>query len=387
MRSYITKCTNGDAGSRVNSRLKLAIMGTFSMLTAIQALAHDIPCETSVQSTERVICDHAILNSEYGHIHEQQIKLVAASNVSQDTIDQWKRDLYSCTDVSCVDTKFAAWDDIASAVGSTASAPKVSSSSAAANSAISEGGSSAERASPSDTSSTGNIPVPEAASASSKVIASSASSGSEGHTGGTFLGGFGAALALFLFFKVVRRKSKSGRVPVKPLPQPRATVQRPQDADDEDDDLSSLRAEVTQMRADQREISRQHARIQEEAERRARSEKQEHDRQASEQQRERYRQQKELEQQKRERELQTQRENLKRTEDRRRAEDAERRRAKEEAKKYERCKYCNSTGYGPCPMSPHKVHERLSDGKHCVFCGYVGIGGTCGHSPTRRHQK
>jgi hypothetical protein len=373
MRSYIAKYANCDAVSCVTSFIKLATIGAFSMLTTIPALAHDIPCETSVQSTERVICDHAILNSEYGHIREQQIKLVATSDVSQDTIDQWKRDLYSCTDVSCVDTKFAAWDDIASAVRSTALAQKVASSS---TEEISESASSAATVSPPDTSSTTEIPVPEAAVINSQVSVSPANSGSEGHTGGTFLGGFGAAFVLFLFFKVVRRKSKNGRVPLRPVKsssQRRVTGQRPHD-DDETEELS-LQSEVAQMRAEQREMARQHARSQEEANCRIRKEKEEGDRQAFLQRQEQFLQQKEQYRQQRERASQMQKEK-----------EAERRRAAEEKKKYESCKYCGSSGRGGCLMSPHKVHERLSDGKHCVFCGSTGTG-ACTLSPFKKHQR
>jgi len=34
-----------------------------------------------------------------------------------------------------------------------------------------------------------------------------------------------------------------------------------------------------------------------------------------------------------------------------------------------KCKYCNSTSYGSCIMSPHKRHEHNDNEKKCVFCG------------------
>jgi hypothetical protein len=50
-----------------------------------------------------------------------------------------------------------------------------------------------------------------------------------------------------------------------------------------------------------------------------------------------------------------------------------------------KCRFCDSTSYGPCHRSPHRKHEHISDDKRCEFCGSPAYG-QCLFSPTKRHR-
>lgn len=39
-----------------------------------------------------------------------------------------------------------------------------------------------------------------------------------------------------------------------------------------------------------------------------------------------------------------------------------------------KCKYCGSTSFGGCGMSPHGRHEHSDIGDKCVYCGSSGYG-------------
>jgi len=49
------------------------------------------------------------------------------------------------------------------------------------------------------------------------------------------------------------------------------------------------------------------------------------------------------------------------------------------------CIYCNSSSYGSCTRSPHRIHEHVGDEKHCVFCGSSSYG-SCTRSPIGIHK-
>jgi hypothetical protein len=50
-----------------------------------------------------------------------------------------------------------------------------------------------------------------------------------------------------------------------------------------------------------------------------------------------------------------------------------------------RCRYCNSTSYGSCLLSPHKKHEHAGDETRCEYCGSSSYG-TCLLGPTKKHR-
>ncbi len=50
-----------------------------------------------------------------------------------------------------------------------------------------------------------------------------------------------------------------------------------------------------------------------------------------------------------------------------------------------KCRYCSSTSYGYCLLSPHKKHEHIEDEKRCEFCGSSSYG-SCLNSPTKKHR-
>ena len=52
-----------------------------------------------------------------------------------------------------------------------------------------------------------------------------------------------------------------------------------------------------------------------------------------------------------------------------------------------KCRYCGNLGYGSgCLHSPTKKHEHIEDEKKCEFCGSSGYGSGCQHSPTHKHR-
>jgi hypothetical protein len=46
------------------------------------------------------------------------------------------------------------------------------------------------------------------------------------------------------------------------------------------------------------------------------------------------------------------------------------------------CRYCGSSSYGSCRMSPSKVHEHND---HCEFCRSSSYG-SCSMSSSKRHR-
>jgi len=49
------------------------------------------------------------------------------------------------------------------------------------------------------------------------------------------------------------------------------------------------------------------------------------------------------------------------------------------------CKYCGSSSYGSCTLSPHKVHEHINSPGACVYCGSTSYG-SCGIAPNKVHK-
>lgn len=98
---------------RLRSRL-LTLLLTLPSLCATTAFASDLQCATTRQPAERVICDHAILNSEYDDIYAQQQNLLSAGKLSPQDIAGWKQARNACIDVHCIDGVFAQWKTLAS---------------------------------------------------------------------------------------------------------------------------------------------------------------------------------------------------------------------------------------------------------------------------------
>ena len=70
-------------------------------------------CDAPQDGVNKIICEHAILLSEYRKIASEQKTLINSGTLSASNLSAWKNDLFSCTDVHCVDISFSSWNDIA----------------------------------------------------------------------------------------------------------------------------------------------------------------------------------------------------------------------------------------------------------------------------------
>lgn len=50
-----------------------------------------------------------------------------------------------------------------------------------------------------------------------------------------------------------------------------------------------------------------------------------------------------------------------------------------------KCKYCGTTSFGSCSVSPHRKHEHNTDENQCRYCGTTSYG-TCSVSPNGKHE-
>lgn len=101
-----------------------------SLLWSATSWATDIQCDSTKQPAQRVICDHAILNHEYGDIYDQQQALIQQGKLSPSDIAAWKQKLDACTDVHCVDGVFAQWGTTDRSLANSPAAPVMSASEA-----------------------------------------------------------------------------------------------------------------------------------------------------------------------------------------------------------------------------------------------------------------
>lgn len=119
----------------MNLRHYLILLLSIAAFGSTAAMASDLQCASTQLPAERVICDHAILNSEYDDIFAQQQALLNAGKLSPEQIAQWRQSRNACTDVHCVDVVFAQWTAMTRSVTATpqaAQAPAIASSTDAA---------------------------------------------------------------------------------------------------------------------------------------------------------------------------------------------------------------------------------------------------------------
>jgi uncharacterized protein len=109
--------------------IKCAIF-TSCMLISTSSWATDIQCARTQQPAQRIICDHAILNSEYDDIYEQQQKLVQQGKLTTNNLIVWQQKRDACTDVHCMDGVFAEWNTINKGLESVATVPAITASEA-----------------------------------------------------------------------------------------------------------------------------------------------------------------------------------------------------------------------------------------------------------------
>lgn len=209
----------------MHPRRHLVLLLSAAALGSTGAWASDIQCASTRQAAERVICDHAILNNEYGDIFDQQQALMSSGKLLPEQLAQWRQARNACTDVHCVDTVFAQWKSMASSLDTTARAQAVPAmASATALAPVGPNPDSpptlASQALPTSEASLVRqgsaagvaLPQPVEPQASSPAVASSAASASE--SSGT--SGMSAALIVALLVAVgfgalfARRKKKGG---------------------------------------------------------------------------------------------------------------------------------------------------------------------------------
>ena len=99
-----------------------ALLLSMAALGPAAAWASDIQCATTRQPAERVICDHAILDNEYGDIFAQQQNLQSNGKIAPEQIARWKQARNACTDVHCIDQVFGQWNLIAKSAQANAAA-------------------------------------------------------------------------------------------------------------------------------------------------------------------------------------------------------------------------------------------------------------------------
>ncbi|KAA1015258.1 hypothetical protein FVF58_04690 [Paraburkholderia panacisoli] len=191
------------------------------------AWASDIQCATTRQLAERVICDHAILNNEYGDIFEQQQALMSSGKLLPEQLARWRQSRNACTDVHCVDIVFAQWKSMAKSVGTTSrtgAAPVVASATAMAPvgptpDAIASIASQASPTSEASLVRQGSaagvaLPQPVAMQASSPAVASAASTPSDTRSPTGMSAGLLTALLVAVGFGALfRRRKKGGGAP------------------------------------------------------------------------------------------------------------------------------------------------------------------------------
>jgi uncharacterized protein len=100
------------------------------LLCCTSSEATDIQCESTQQPAQRVICDHAILNHEYGNIYEEQQKLVQEGKLAPNDLAAWKRKRDACIDVHCIDGVFSQWSAIKNGLASGTREPVITASEA-----------------------------------------------------------------------------------------------------------------------------------------------------------------------------------------------------------------------------------------------------------------
>jgi uncharacterized protein (TIGR03382 family) len=188
------------------------------------AWATDIQCATTRQLSERVICDHAILDNEYDDIFAQQQALLSSGKLSSAQLAQWRQSRNACIDVHCIDTVFANWKLMAKSVEATTAtvpAPAMASATAMAPVGPTSGTIAlpASQALPTSEASLVRqgsaagvaLPQPVAAQASSPAVGSAASSQSDSRsTTGMSAGLLMALLVAVAFGALFRRRKKNG---------------------------------------------------------------------------------------------------------------------------------------------------------------------------------
>lgn len=109
--------------------IKCAIF-TSCMLIGTSSWATDIQCARTQQPAQRIICDHAILSSEYDDIYEQQQKLVQQGKLTTNNLIAWQQKRDACTDVHCMDGVFAEWSTMDKSLERVATVPAMTASEA-----------------------------------------------------------------------------------------------------------------------------------------------------------------------------------------------------------------------------------------------------------------
>jgi uncharacterized protein len=123
-------CTHKEGKLPLLARnIKCAIF-TSCMLISASSWASDIQCARTQQPAQRIICDHAILNSEYDDIYEQQQKLIQQGKLTTNNLIAWQQKRDACTDVHCMDVVFAEWSTINKSLESVATVPAMTASEA-----------------------------------------------------------------------------------------------------------------------------------------------------------------------------------------------------------------------------------------------------------------
>jgi hypothetical protein len=86
----------------------------FTFLTSTSFAVTDIQCKkVEMQKYEEVICEYAILNSQYEDIFQQQKELIGAGLIQENLVDSWRNKRNLCIDVACMDSVFGEWKTIA----------------------------------------------------------------------------------------------------------------------------------------------------------------------------------------------------------------------------------------------------------------------------------
>lgn len=181
------------------------------VLGCAPAWASDIQCESTQQSAERVICDHAILDSQYDDIFGQQQNLLASRKVTPDELASWRQERDACSDVLCIDGVFANWKAIAKAAEDR---NRIRQSPSTGGVQQRQGNASRDEGNPSfSTSQALPSTPPDSTSATATVKAAGSKSGNSDSSGA---GGF-VLLAGFIFLAIVKKifgrstSSDSGR--------------------------------------------------------------------------------------------------------------------------------------------------------------------------------
>lgn len=82
---------------------------------AVQAT--DINCQSGEKKKyEELICDYAILNSQYEKISSQQEKLLSTGKITENVLNSWREKRNSCHEIRCMDAVFAEWIDLSTSI-------------------------------------------------------------------------------------------------------------------------------------------------------------------------------------------------------------------------------------------------------------------------------